>query len=308
MAEVERMTGRRYTAAETAVRRRKRRRRGKRTLHYILITFFLMAAGVALSMTVFFKVDSITVVGSDKYPPDELIAASGIEKGQNLFRVNTGEVRDSLLKKYPYIDDVAVRLKLPHEIRLEVTQCVPAGALRSGDEFLIITRGGKVLERGLVFIPEDIPLIRGVETGNAQPGDMLAKDPEDLSYTGVNDALRMLEYLFKAVAETGFDDITNVDLTDPYNMKIVYENRLLLNLGTESELPAKLNFLKEMIENRLPSDAQGLIDASNMGKSLIYTEMTLEEAERGEKGSARKAAGVAAPEADKPAEDVDEPE
>lgn len=298
--------GRRPAAEPAGGRKRKRRRKGNRTLYYILVTIFLLAAGIALSMTVFFKIESVTAVGVDKYPPDEIIAESGILKGDNLFRVNSKAVKEKLLKKYPYIAEVNVHLKLPHTIQLEMSQCAPAGALTSGNELLLITRDGKVLERGLVFIPEDVPIIIGVETGNAKPGDTLGKDVGDETLMkNSSDALLMLDYLFKAVDETEFGEITNVNLTDLYNMKIIYENRLLLNLGTESELPAKLNFLKEMIDNRLPKDAQGLIDASNIERSLIYTEMTIEEAERGQKRGTKIPESSSKSELDEPEPELD---
>lgn len=267
-------------AKQPPANKRKKRRRSNRTLYYILITVILLAAGITLSLTVFFKIESVTAVGVDKYPPDDVVAKSGIQTGGNLFRVDSAAVRDKLKAEFPYIDEVELRLKLPNEIQLEVTQCKPGGALLDNGEYLIITREGKVLERGLLFIPESIPLIKGIDTGGAQPGKMLGQNSTD--------ALIMLDYLYKAADETSFGEITNVDLTDIYNMKIVYENRLLLNLGTESELPAKLNFLKETIANRLPDDAEGLIDASDISRSLIYTPMTIAEAESGKKHNEKK--------------------
>lgn len=252
-----------------------------------------MAAGAALSLTVFFKIESVAAVGSDKYPPDEIVAKSGITVGDNLFRVDSAAVKDKLMAEYPYIEDVYVKRKFPNAVMLEITQYKPEGALSDGGELLLITREGKVLERGILFIPENIPLIKGIDTENAQPGQKLGENSAD--------ALLMLDYLFKAVEETDFGEITNVDLTDIYNMKITYENRLLLNLGTESSLAAKLNFLKEMIKNRLPADAQGLIDASNVSRSLIYTEMTIEEAESGKKYTPKKTKPSAQEKQDEPA-------
>lgn len=307
MAEVGRMSRARRPKAETAVLRRKKRRnrnlrmrnlrRGNRTLHYILIITFLLAAGITLSLTVFFQIDSVTAVGTDKYPPDDIVAASGIQVGDNMFRVDSKAVTENILDKFPYIESVEVTRKLPHAIQLQLTQCVAAGALSDGGDYLIIARDGKVLERGLVFIPEDIPLIKGIKTGGAKPGDTLGDEAAD--------ALRMLDYLFKAIDETGFGEITNVNLADPYNMKVVYENRLLINLGTESDLPAKLNFIKETIDNGISKDAQGLINASDISRSLNYTPMSLEDALAGKKRGSAEYAGTSAQDEEL---DIDEPE
>jgi hypothetical protein len=77
-----------------------------------------------------------------------------------------------------------------------------------------------------------------------------------------------------------------VNLSDIYNMQIIHENRLLLNLGTESDLDAKLNFLKNMITEQLPKDAQGIIDAGNVGREVIFVEMPIEDARNGVKHGA----------------------
>lgn len=279
--------GRRPAAGVAKGRRRVKKRKSSHALYYILITVFLLAVGVALSLTVFFKIESVTVVGADKYPPDEMAAESGINAGDNLFRIDGDSVKRRLLEKYPYVDDVQIRLKLPHSVQLQITQCVPAGALRQGDDILIITREGKVLERGLLLVPENIPLITGIYAGQSKPGDMLAGKEGDTTGAAQNeeiaDALLVLDYLFKAAEETGFGEITNVNLSDRYNVKVVYENRLLLNLGTEFDFADKLNFLKEAITNRLPADAQGLIDASEVRRSLNYTPMSIEDALAGKR-------------------------
>jgi hypothetical protein len=254
---------------------RKRRRGGNKTLYYILFTLVLLAAAIILSLTVLFEVEAVSVTGADKYPPEELARESGIAIGENMFRVDYNGAKERLKKNYPWLETVEIRLMPPHEIRIEVTQSVAAGAIAEGENAVMITRGGKVLERGLLYLPGNIPLITGIDTAGTQPGENLGE--------AAADALRMLGYLFDSVEATGFGMPTNVNLSDIYNMQIIHENRLLLNLGTESDLEAKLNFLKNMITEQRPKDAQGIIDAGNVGREVIYVEMPLEDARRGAK-------------------------
>jgi hypothetical protein len=259
-------------------RARKRRRGGNKTLYYILFTLVLLATAIILSLTVLFEVETVSVAGADKYSPEELARESGIMIGENMFRVDYQGAKDRLLKNYPWLETVELRLRPPHEIHIEVTQSVAAGAVAEGENSVMITRNGKILERGVLFIPDDIPLVTGINTAGTQPGELLGEASAD--------ALRMLGYLFDSVEVTGFGMPTNVNLSDIYNMQIVHENRLLLNLGTESELDAKLNFLKNMITEQLPKDAQGVIDAGNVGREVIYVEMPIEDARRGVKHGA----------------------
>lgn len=88
----------RKTAVAAHKKRRRRRRRGKMTLHYIFLLFFLLAAGITLSLTVFFEVESISVIGTDKYTQEEIIATSGLQVGENLFRTDLAAAKESVQK------------------------------------------------------------------------------------------------------------------------------------------------------------------------------------------------------------------
>lgn len=65
--------------------RRRRRRTGRQALHYLLILAVATAIMAALSLTVFFKIETVEVTGLTKYAAEEVIQASGVQVGQNLF-------------------------------------------------------------------------------------------------------------------------------------------------------------------------------------------------------------------------------
>ena len=110
-------------------RRRVRRRRGSRALYSALLLLFLVAAGVVLSLTVLFKVERVTVVGTDKYPPDEVAAASGILPGENLFRIDKKAAVENILAQYPYLEEAEVHRRLPAAVQIDVVQSTPSAAI-----------------------------------------------------------------------------------------------------------------------------------------------------------------------------------
>ena len=61
------------------------------------LTFFLVVVALIFIMSVFFKVSRIEVKGNSIYTADEVIKASGIEKGDNLFFIKFGIVCSSEL-------------------------------------------------------------------------------------------------------------------------------------------------------------------------------------------------------------------
>lgn len=284
MAKGRRRNPERPRAAEQAAnsRRRKKKRVRNHTIHYILLVVFVLTIGAVLSLTTFFKIEAVTVVGTDKYPPEEVAIASGIQLEENLLRVSKPQVEERLLEKYPYIESVDIRRKLPPAIEIRITQSVPAIAAVEGDEVVMLTRGGKVLERGQLFIPPQVLAVQGIATKSVPPGGVLGEEAKD-GLVMVNYLLSALES--DAVKDSGFSGVTNVDVSDPRNMRIIYENRLLLKLGTEADLEHKLIFIQKALADMEPQE-EGRIDVSNAQtkKWLIRKKISLEEALRIEKG------------------------
>ena len=80
-------------------RRNRRRRRGRFAFLYRLLCFVLICAAIVGALVLFFKVDTISVSGNDRYSRETILAASGVSEGDNLF----------LLNKY----DAAARITAP---------------------------------------------------------------------------------------------------------------------------------------------------------------------------------------------------
>jgi len=260
------------TAAQAAnSRRRRKRRTGKKTIHYTLLILFVLAAGAILSLTTFFKIEAVSVAGTDHYSEEEMIAASGIQSGENLFRVSGAKVEETLKEQYPYIESVKISRKLPPTVEIKITQAIPSAAVFEGDKIVLITREGKVLERGKIFIPPAVPAVQGIPTTGVPEGQLLGEEAKE--------PLVMVNYLLDAMEGVGFQGITNVDVRDPLNMLIIYENRLLFKMGTEADLEHKLFFIQNVLKDLGPEE-QGRIDVSNAKTKswLILKDITLEEA------------------------------
>ena len=76
-----------------------------------------VGAGVILSLTVFFKIESISASGSSKYSAEEIIAAAGIKKGDNLF---ISSVNDESLNASCRISKITVKGSLPATFTIKV--------------------------------------------------------------------------------------------------------------------------------------------------------------------------------------------
>ena len=72
-------------------------------LYYVMFAVVAVSIGLILSLTVFFKTETIEVEGSTKYQPGAIIGTAGIQVGDNLFRIDDQQVEKALTSTYPYI-------------------------------------------------------------------------------------------------------------------------------------------------------------------------------------------------------------
>ena len=115
--------------AAASGRRRRRRRTGRQTLNYILLMLVALSIFSVLSLTVFFKIEAVEVSGNAMYADEELIESSGVQIGDNLFRVSVKKVEERLIEKFPYVEEVHFKRVFPAKLVLEITQATPLGAV-----------------------------------------------------------------------------------------------------------------------------------------------------------------------------------
>lgn len=250
----------RAQAAAAAGARRRRKRTGRQTLYYLLILLVAAAVVAVLSLTVFFRIEKLEVTGVTKYAAEEILEASGVKVGDNLFRVNARRVEKKLTQQFPYVEGVALRRTLPATLTLEIAQAKPLGAVSTAAGYVVIGKTGRVLEIGAASVPQDVMTVTGMYLYDPKVGQKLGEgytkeetDEADKEAYG----FLLLSRLMDAVEETDFGKVSLVDFSNQLDMMLVYDNRLLIDLGGGTELPYKLRFAKKVIEDELSDTFEG---------------------------------------------------
>ena len=254
---------RRQPAEEPSAGKKKQRRRGrnrKMTPFYIVLSAFIIAGAIYLCLTMLFNVDRINVVGNTLYPERDIISTSGITKGQNLFEVDTAYASDKLYSVYSYIEEAQVKRNFPNAVTITITEAKPFAVLEEADGYTLISSKGKVLERGLEEVPYGMITVRGISTVSNSEDD--AK------------RLELLNTIMTAMQKFEMKNYDFIDLTDTLEIVMVCGDRIKVVLGNELELEYKLQFVNEVVTEKLPKNGFYLVDASTAGR-VMTKEMTI---------------------------------
>lgn len=243
--------------------RKKQRKAAKRrrlTPFLIVVSVFLFAAAVYLCLTMLFNVDRVIIKGNTLYDELDLIETSGIEKGENLFEVDTAYAENKLYSVYNYVEEVEVKRSFPNAVTITIVEATPFSVIEEADGYTLVSAGGKVLERGLEEVPKGMLSVRGVSTvtsteDNAKRMELMKK------IIGAMQELEMEKYVF-------------LDLTETLEITMIYDNRVKVSLGNELEIPYKLQFADSVISEKLPKTGYQFVDASVPGK-IMTKEMTV---------------------------------
>ena len=105
-------------------RNKRKRKRGKGRLGPLFKLLCAGAVAVALTMgaTVFFQVETVAVTGNSRYSQEEIIKATGIQTGDNLFRMNKFQIAHQVLQDLPYVEEITIRRSLPSTIVITVKE------------------------------------------------------------------------------------------------------------------------------------------------------------------------------------------
>ena len=239
-----------------ATRSRRRRRRGRFGFLYKLFSIVLILGAVVGGCIVFFRVDEITVSGSTAYTDEEIIAAAGVEQGDNLFLVGRGRAARRIWSQLPYISDANVRWALPDGLVITVTECIPVAVLPGEDGgWWVIDSGGKLLEGGGQELTARYPRIDGLTALDPAEGTRLTVGKEESA------KLNSLKALLSALADRGMQEqVGSVDMTGVSEIRMEYAGRFTVRLPLYSEDFPALAHTLQAAANYLNAGQTGTID------------------------------------------------
>lgn len=199
----------------------------------------LLAAGT-------FEVDRVHFRGLHRVSYDEAYRAAGIEPGDFMGTLSTGEAERSL-EALPWIADARVQRRWPATVEADVVERSEAAlALAAPGSWVLTDIEGRVLTSPLTVLPA-LPRLSGISAA-PEPGAFLADDADGLLAV-LSAAQGQPEFVVVALWRDGRGDIRTRVRQQP--------NGLVLEaaLGDDSALGAKTAALAAVIGEMTNSDA-----------------------------------------------------
>lgn len=267
----------RLTPAERAARK-KRLRRKKRFRIALVIAFFALVLAVIISPIVIFtafRVKTITVSGKTPYTETEIISVSGTAVGKNLVTADAEAIADNIKAGLPYVFDVTVTKKLPGTLILEVTKATEDYAVYLEDTkaYLLLDKELNILKTA-AECPKDATVIRCAAPVSQKEGDPLAfaeVDGKSGKEQTEDTLLAALNSIIDSAKAEKLSHITLIDLRDSADAVLVYDGRILLQLGSLYDIPSKIGLAAKSLaqENTINPTQIGTLNLTISKKAFF---------------------------------------
>ena len=257
----------------TNMRRRKNKRK-KLIIRAVLGGTFLIA-GLVVALLLFFNINKISVTGDGVYSSEEIIRVSEIEIGDNLIFLSKNRINKLVTEKLPYVGSVKLKRRLPAHLEIQVTKTDAVFGIAQDGFYTLLDRDGKVLETNVEYIGTDKTLLNAGKVVSAVVGEKIVLENEK--------SFPRIEDVYETCEKVGLQDITEINITELHNIKVVYQGRITLELGkTDGDrLSKKLAFGKAAIDKQNLEDNQfrGTINLTVDKKGYLQEETTEPETE-----------------------------
>ena len=234
-------------------------------LKQLLLVVAVVLAFV-LGLSVFFRVETISISGAETYSPWAIREASGIVEGDGLLTFSRARASAQIRAKLSYVDKVRIGIKLPDTVIIYIEEIDVAYAIQDQDGiWWLMTSEGRIVEQsdsasaqnytkvlGVVLSSpkvneqavalEDMP----VQTMETQEGDT-TEITVPVTVTGAQRLSTALQILRALEDNDIVGEAASVDVTSINSIELWYGKRYQVDLGDSSQMDKKIACMNSAI-------------------------------------------------------------
>lgn len=251
-----------------------------------LTVIMAVVMALVLGLSIFFKVEKITVSGCDAYSAWTIREASGIEEGDNLMTFSRAKASARIRAELPYVESVRIGIKLPNTVNIEITEIDVVYAIQCQDNiWWLITSDGQVMEQSdntaidnytridgvklrSPIVGENAHAFENVVADATQPEDATeqtlpggAPMPESIAVTGQQRLSAALQIMKSLELNDIVGEVSEIRVEELGKIVLWYGTRYEVTLGDTSNLDYKIASMKAAIAE-LSDYETGYLDVS----------------------------------------------
>lgn len=232
-----------------------------------LLTIVAVVIAIGMGLSIFFKVETITVVGAEKYSAWSVTEASGIAEGDSLLFFGRAGAAGRIIHQLPYIKSVRFGIKLPGTVNIIIEESpVAYGVQDTQDGWWLITSDGRVVEQTDSATALINTVIEGVKLEKPVIGELAVATENNaqgelIATTNADRLTAALEVFCALEANEILGKVASVDVTSPQAIEIWYGTQYQIKLGDRSKMEYKIAAVKQVV-SQMSQYQTGILDAS----------------------------------------------
>ena len=237
-------------------RRNNRRRGGHFGVLYKLLSVLVICAAIVAALTLFFRVDTVVITGQERYTEQEILDATGIQKGDNLYLLNKNTVVSGMVAALPYLEDIRINRKLPDTLLIEVKECGTALAVVQDGTAWYVSPRGKIVEQRAAEQATNCGVISGCTLLAPSVGTKLA-----LATEYAEKQASLLELLAALDAAEMLEQVEAIRLDDPSFLAMDWGGRFTVKMLYGDDYAYRLKALSAALSSgKIQENMTGTFD------------------------------------------------
>ena len=253
------------TASIDAIRAQKNKRRLAWGIFFSVLVTALVGVVVWFGMLFFFKINNIECEGITAYDTAEIIEASGLSVGGNMYNIRADEIAEELGARYPYLINIRIERRMPDTVVITADEDTAVYYTALGGKYYLLSRELRVLEssESQAIIAENDDLLHVIlpEVSRAVVG-------EKVMYFREQNESYVLQTLESLTELERVERIDVVDMSDRFELKFTYDNRIEVELGEADDILSKVKFAFAMIDE-FSDSATGTVSARSVESGYV---------------------------------------
>ena len=246
---------------------RKARKIKNRSVLFVPVSIIVIVLALFFGFSIFLRVSDVQVEGNSFYTAEEIIEASGIERGDNLFFINRSATTSRIYSRLPYIELVDVRRSLPNRVVIAVTESQAIAYVTAESGYWAVDDSCKLLSQPDMGGLDGLIRVEGLTPIAPAVGQRIEAGVEE------GPKVTYLSAILKRVAALGLRaDVARIDISNVSNPTFSYLGRFTVKLGamgSGEELDYKFQLLLSAVEQMQEGDRGTLsIDADHSAVHL----------------------------------------